>query len=106
VSALDLNRNLRDYIEIHPSPLDFFAPGWRDKVDVSRPDKMVRAKIREHWRDLLKQEGMNTTEAHELVEGEQRQPLYWLAFAARHDLALQFWEKIRRIRPAQQLQLI
>jgi hypothetical protein len=29
------------------------------------------------------------------VTAENNQPLYWLAFAARHPKALEFWEKIR-----------
>ena len=67
-------------------PLDAFAPHWREHVDVGRPDYYVRARIFEHWRGLLKSVGMDTAEAAELISGSNNQPLYWLAFAARHPM--------------------
>ena len=97
VSIQDLQRNLQRYIEKTNSPLDSFAPGWREHVDISRPSKLVRAKILEHWRGLLKAEAMSTTEAAVLIVGSNNQPLYWLAFVARHPRALEFWEKIRSV---------
>jgi hypothetical protein len=36
---------------------------------------------------------------------ENNQPLYWLAFAAHHDRALDFWEKIRDLEPERQTSL-
>ena len=97
VSAYDLQVNLRTYMDRSDSPLNSFAPGWRDKIDTTRPDNLVRPKILEYWRSLLHREGMNTTEAHELVVGTNNQRLYWLAFAARHERAVEFWEKIRAV---------
>ncbi len=97
VSIQDLQRNLQRYIENENSPLDSFAPGWREHVDVSRDPKLVRAKILEYWRGLLKAEDMATTETAELIVGSKNQRLYWLAFAARHERALEFWEKVRNV---------
>lgn len=97
VSIQDLQRNLDRYIKNENSPLDSFAPGWRDKVDVKRTPRMIRAKILEHWRSLLAAESMVTTETAELIVGTRNQRLYWLAFAARHKRPLEFWEKIRDI---------
>lgn len=105
VSAQDLNRNLRRYIEKSPSPLDTFEPEWRDHIDINRPDQYVRAKLLEYWRGLLKTVGMETAEVMERVSGPTNQPLYWLAFVARHKLALEFWEKIRDIEPDPQFEL-
>lgn len=105
VSAQDINRNLRRFVKSATSPLDDFAPGWREHTDVGRPDRYVRARILEHWRGLLKREGMDTTEVAEKVSGPTKQPLYWLAFAARHRLALEFWEKIRALEPNAQMGL-
>jgi len=48
---------------------------------------------------LLKGLGMDTAEAADLVSGPNNQPLYWLAFVARHRRALEFWQKIRNINP-------
>ena len=106
VSAQDINRNLRRYIKNPSSALDLFAPGWRDHADVCRPDFYVRARSVEHWRGLLKLARMDTAEAAELVTGPNNQPLYWLAFAARHPRALEFWEKIRALEPDPQLGLL
>ena len=97
VSTMDLQMNLRTYMEREASSLDAFAPGWREKVDTMRSNELVRGKILEHWRGLLKAEGMDTTESPELVVGTSNQRLYWLAFVARHERALEFWEKIRDV---------
>ena len=97
VSVQDLNRNLLRYIESTSSPLDQFAPGWRDYVEKERSITYIRGKLFEYWRSQLKTINMSTAEAAELVVGEKNQPLYWLAFAARHPLALTFWERIRNL---------
>lgn len=91
VSVLDLNRNLREYIEKHGSSLDRFAPGWREKVNANQPDEVVRAEIMQHWKSLLKTIDMKLADALPLVSGSANQPLYWLAFASRHPLAHKFW---------------
>lgn len=106
ISLQDLNRNLRRYISKNASSLDSFAPGWRNVVDVDRSDQYVRARIFEHWKGLLKTIRMRVAEATELVSGSKKQPLYWLAFAARHDLAHEFWEKIRRLEPEPQQSML
>jgi three-Cys-motif partner protein len=108
ISAHDFNRNLRRYIEkAKDSPIDRFAPGWREHVgDVARPDHYVRARILEHWGRLLQTVGMETAEVHELVTGSTGQPLYWLAFVARNPRALDFWEKIRDLQPDPQSRLL
>jgi hypothetical protein len=67
--------------------------------DLDRAQLEIRGKIFEHWRMLLKGIGMDTAEAAELVSGSRNQPLYWLAFAARHSRALEFWEKIQNVNP-------
>ena len=94
VSIQDLQRNLRRYIKATPSPFDDFAPGWRQHVNVEQHDDLVRGQIMHHWISLLANCGMTTARSFERVEGEKRQPLYWLGFAARHERAVEFWEKI------------
>lgn len=105
VSISDLQRNLGRYIEARESPLDAFAPGWRERVDENRPQEVVRAEILQHWRDLIAGLGMTTSEAIELVSGDKSQRLYFLAFAARHERAIEFWEKIGNIGGQRQLPL-
>ena len=75
-------------------------------MDVSRGAKLVRAKILEYWRSLLKAEAMATTETAVLIVGGKNQRLYLLAFAARHERALEFWEKVRNVDCNQQLSLL
>ncbi len=99
VSLQDLNRNVLRYLEDADSPVDTFAPGWRNHVDGERSIEHIRGKLFEYWRSLLRTSDMGTTEAAEIVRGEKRQPLYWLAFAARHKRPLEFWEKIRNLEP-------
>ena len=99
VSAQDINRNLRRHIKNPPSPLDVFALGWRDHADTGRPDVYDRGHIVEQWRGLLKAAGMDTADAAELVSGPNNQPLYWLAFAARHARALEFLKRLGRLNP-------
>ena len=106
VSVQDLNRNLLRYLDSKTSPIDAFAPGWREKVAGDRSITYIRGKLFEYWRSLLRTIGMSTAEAAELIVGTKNQPLYWLAFAARHDLALQFWEKIRHLEPKRQTDLL
>ena len=105
VSLQDLNRNLLRYLDADNSPLDSFAPDWRTHVDGKRSITHVRGKLFEYWRSLLRAIGMSTTESAELVVGGNKQPLYWLAFAARDKRALEFWEKIRHLEPRPQRQL-
>jgi three-Cys-motif partner protein len=105
VSVQDLNRNLLRYIERQGSPLDTFTPGWRQHVKADRSIDYVRGKLFEYWRSLLRTIDMSTAEAAELVSGGTNQPLYWLAFVARHRRALEFWEKIRHVEPNPQARM-
>ncbi|MGH6899841.1 MAG: three-Cys-motif partner protein TcmP [Geminicoccaceae bacterium] len=106
VSLQDLQRNLQRYIDTPDSALDLFAPGWRAHVDISRPPDLIRPKFLEYWRSLLREEGMATTETAELIIGSKKQRLYLLAFAARHERALEFWEKVRSVDANRQLSLL
>ena len=105
VSMQDLQRNLQRYIDRKDSPLNSFAPDWRAHVDTSRPPELIRPKFLEYWRGL-KAKGMATTETAELIIGSKNQRLYLLAFAARHERPLEFWEKIRSVGGSQQLRLL
>lgn len=97
ISGQDLQRNLGKYIGQTGSALDTFVPDWRDHVDTTRRGFDVRSAILEYWKRLVRAEGMKTAETFEKVRGPNEQPLYWLAFAARHDRALEFWNKIKNV---------
>jgi len=97
VSVQDLQRNLRRYISSKQSPLDSFAPGWRQKVEVMNPDATVRQQLLAYWLDRIRNENMRASQGVEEVTGTKNQHLYWLVFVARHDLAIRFWEDIRSV---------
>jgi three-Cys-motif partner protein len=103
VSAMDLQRNLKQYLESAHCPLDLFAPGWRAAVDRRRRDESNRRSILDYWLHKVRELDMSPAQAIELVTGSRRQPLYWLVFVARHPLAGEFWEKIRDISPQRPL---
>lgn len=105
VSVQDMNRNLRRFIQKEGSSLDRFAPGWRAVVDTGRSDDVVRTAIFNHWKSLLKTTNMKLANAVQLVSGETNQPLYWLALAARHPKAHEFWDKILPKKPEPQVTL-
>lgn len=97
VSAMDFQRNLRRYVEESPSPLDGFAPGWREVIDLRERDGLVRQKILGFWLSLIRKLDMQPSQGIELVTGSNNQPLYWLVFVARHPLAGKFWDEIRKV---------
>jgi three-Cys-motif partner protein len=99
VSSMDFQRNLREFISGRNNALDQFAPGWRDKVDTAQSQAKVRRQILEHWLSLIRALDMQPSQGIERVVGSKRQPLYWLVFVARHELAREFWDKIRDVTP-------
>jgi hypothetical protein len=42
---------------------------------------------------------MAPSQGTELVSGTAGQRLYWLVFVSRHELAGEFWDKIRNVTP-------
>lgn len=97
VSVQGLQRNLGRFADSNTCPLDTFAPEWRAVVDSRHIDANTRSRIFEHWRTLLGTLGMKVSDAVELIRADENQPLYWLAFAARHPLPIGLWERICRV---------
>jgi len=107
VSAMDLQRNLRKAIAAKGGhAFDTFAPGWRETVDMRQPQHAIRRGILNHWMVVVRADKLHVFgEQLELVSGPRNQRLYWLAFAAKHERASEFWEKIRHINPQGDLPL-
>jgi three-Cys-motif partner protein len=101
VSAMDLQRNLEHAIDAKEGhQFDVFAPGWRSAVDIAQAPREVRRQIRLYWIGLIKRMGFQVFEDQFTpIRGSRNQLLYWLAFAAKHDKASEFWDKIRRTEP-------
>ena len=98
VSAQDLQRNLDAYSMTEDSPLDRFAPGWRSLIDLKQTQRATRAALMEYWASKIERLGLPPAEHAELVSGPSRnQRLYWLVFVSRHELAKEFWDKIRSL---------
>lgn len=96
VSAQDLQRNLARYSASSVSPLDSFAPGWRDFVDLDQGKAATRAAFIAYW--LSKTEALGFPPGRfELISGSKNQKLYWLVLISRHKRAGEFWDKIRNI---------
>jgi len=103
VSVFDLQRNLRRYID-DGRVLDSFMPGWRDSIDVNRPDQQaIRAGLLQHWRGLFRSLGTSTAEAIELVSGTGGQRLYWLVFVSAHELGLRLWGDVSNVNDQKRL---
>ncbi|ACI97543.1 three-Cys-motif partner protein TcmP [Rhodospirillum centenum] len=91
VSAMDLQRNLGINLGQDGSAFDSFAPGWREKVDLARPQQAIRQQVVEYWRDLVAGLGKKPSTRMELITGNTGQRLYWLLLAAENELAHKFW---------------
>ena len=97
-STQDLQRNLGRYLKSQPSPLDVFAPGWRENVDTdSRSIPASRAAILDLWLDIVRSLNMEPSRG-ELIRASRGQRLYWLMFVSRHELADKLWNDIRNIK--------
>jgi three-Cys-motif partner protein len=96
VSTQDLQRNLDRYSASADSPLDRFAPGWRDVVDLKQRQEGTRAAYIGYWVTKIERLGFPPGR-FELIAGSKNQRLYWLVLISRHQRAAEFWDKIRNI---------
>lgn len=92
VNQMDLQRNVVANALSEESAFDIFAPGWRNKIDIARGHQEVRRQVFEYWRDLVASLGIGPSTKMKLIRGNNKQPLYWLLLAAKHELAHKFWE--------------
>jgi three-Cys-motif partner protein len=92
-SQSDLTRNLDRYIKEDPSPLDDFAPGWRQHVKQAGAVEM-RGRFFEYWVGLFRAEGFILADAVPLVVNTKSAPLYRLALFSRHELARKLWNSV------------
>lgn len=99
-SQADLTRNLDRYFAEDSSPLDGFAPGWRDHVDQRDPVQM-RGRFFEHWLSLFK--GYQVAETVPLITNSKNAPLYRLVLLSRHPLAKKIWNSVADAKPQREL---
>jgi len=92
LSAMDLQRNLDRNMASEESAFDSFAPGWREKIDLAHAQQEIRRLVVEYWRELVVALGVWPATEMKLITGKNKQRLYWLLLAAKHELAHRFWE--------------
>lgn len=93
VSAMELQRNWQRYAKADSSPLDRFAPRWRDHVELRQGDEPARLQFIRYWVSLLEGLGFKGALKFELIRGPNNIPLYWLVLVAKHEIATKFWSK-------------
>jgi three-Cys-motif partner protein len=103
VSAMDLQRNWGRYIQQARSPLDEFAPGWREAVDLAQSEESARLQFVQYWVGLLKNLGFEGEVRFELITGSKNQPLYWLVLVAKNEIATKFWKSAAQYGKTQQM---
>jgi three-Cys-motif partner protein len=98
VSAQDLQRNLDSYAMSENGPLDRFAPGWRNAVDLKQSKQGTRAEFIAYWTSKIDALGLPPSEHAPLITGPiKNQRLYWLVLVSRHERAREFWDKVRNL---------
>jgi three-Cys-motif partner protein len=98
VSAQDLQRNFDIYATTNDGPLDKFAPGWRNEIDLKQTQPATRAAYMAYWASKVEALGLPPAKHAELISGTTKnQRLYWLVLVSRHELAKEFWDKVRNV---------
>ena len=92
-SQADLTRNLERYITQDPSPLDTFAPGWRNHVERGNPVEM-RGRFFRYWVSLFEGHGFKVARSVPLIVNDRGAPLYRLVLFSRHPLAQKLWDSV------------
>ncbi len=103
VSAMDLQRNWGRYTQQAHSPLDEFAPGWREGVDLAQSEETARLQFVQYWVESLKKLGFEGEVRFELITGSKNQPLYWLVLVTKHEIAQKFWKTAAQKGKTQQM---
>lgn len=91
LSTGDIQRNIASGLESAHSPLDHFAPGWRDIVRKMSSKHAMRDAFIGHWKDLVSKAGMNVCDTMYPVRNSKESTMDWLCLIARHSLADKLW---------------
>ena len=100
LSAMHLQRNLKQNITYELDEFERFAPEWRKHVDMNTNQVEQRRRLVDYWISLVKGLQLETPIEHKLLTGSTNQPLYWLLLASKHELAQKFWKTA--VNPEQQ----
>jgi len=98
LNAQDLQRSLDDAAASGEGPLDRFAPGWRNAVDLRQAQPAQQAFFMAHWATLLESLGLPPARRTEVMAGTaaNRRP-YWLVLISGNAFAQELWERMRNV---------
>ena len=91
LSTGDIQRNIATGLQAQQSPLDNFAPGWRDVVRVQSTKQAMRHTFVRHWTHLVEQTGLQVCDTMYPVRNSKESTMYWLCLLSRHPLAEKLW---------------
>jgi three-Cys-motif partner protein len=97
-STMDLARNVEVEFDINGrARFDRAAPGWQERVDVT---KMTKAEARlaffQYWLELVQGLGFKSSQVMPLVPNDSGHSIYRLVFFSRHELPLRIWGDVAR----------
>jgi three-Cys-motif partner protein len=91
LSTGDIQRNIATGLDLTSSPLDHFAPGWRQVVQRQTSKHAMRDAFIHHWRNLVSGSGMHVSDTMYRVRNSKESTMYWLCLITRHPLAEKLW---------------
>ncbi|MCB1601372.1 MAG: three-Cys-motif partner protein TcmP [Lysobacterales bacterium] len=104
VSYFDMQRNMTDYVNRNDSPLDEFAPGWRQAVDLRLEPSLLVIDVVRYWMSLVAARSSKwCSEDVSLIRGPNRAPIYWLFMISGHEKAHELWRKVYPVGPYRDL---
>jgi three-Cys-motif partner protein len=101
VSVSDMRRNLGAFVRGSNPHLDSFFPGWRERYDPSRSDDANLRNIVSGWCEAVAAMGKHLNGIERIAIGDR--PLYWLVMLSASELAIKFWEKVKKLGPQRPL---
>jgi three-Cys-motif partner protein len=93
LSTGDIQRNIGSGLQAEQSPLDKFAPGWRDVVRKQSSKQEMRSSFIHHWTRLVERVGMTVCNTMYPVRNSKDSTMYWLCLLSRHPLAEKLWRE-------------
>ncbi|MFM0256069.1 three-Cys-motif partner protein TcmP [Paraburkholderia sediminicola] len=97
-SVMDIQRNIDLEAANNGSRLDAIAPGWRNRIDLTKlPRKDFVTAFSDYWQSLVSDlANMKTANAKPLIVNSNNGPLYRLMLLHRHKLAGSLWDDVGR----------
>jgi three-Cys-motif partner protein len=94
VSEMDIQRNLEmELADDRKSRLEYFAPGWREHIDLRQPKRAMSQQYLNYWAELVQSIGWNRPPQVRAVKNTRNRRIYHLALLSQNDdVAAKFWQ--------------